>query len=168
MSNVPPPPPGASMSGVGTPAGLGPRLIARIIDAVILIPLFLPVVILVVIVGQISGALAVLVALFGYLGVIAAAFYIMGWGLGETGQTPGKRSQGVMVVDEASGQPIGGPKGIARLLLDGIINSFCYINWIWAIFDDRNQTISDKVLTAQVVEVEKGGIMPIFPGGNPF
>ena len=55
-----------------------------------------------------------------------------------------------------------------RFFLDGIINSFCYINWIWAIFDDRNQTISDKVITAQVIEGEKGDIMPIFPGGSPF
>jgi len=149
-------------------AEIGPRAIAKIIDAGIAIGLLVPVYIVAFILGRISGALGVLFLLVGALAAFAALIYIMGWGLGETGQTPGKRMQGLKVVDVATGAPIGGAKGIGRMFLESIINSICYANWISAFIDSNNQTVGDKVLTANVVPGEKGGLMPLFPGGKPF
>ena len=53
-------------------------------------------------------------------------------------------------------------------LLNGIINSFCYIGYIWAFIDPENQALYDKVITANAYKAEKGSITPIFPGGTPF
>lgn len=158
------PPPGAPAQK----AELVPRLIARIIDGFLMIGLSIPVWILVGLSFVVNRGLGVAVLLLGILAVFVVSFYILGWGLGESGQTPGKRMQGLKVIDLTTGGPIGGGRGIARVVLDSIINQFCYINWIWAIFDPNNQTIADKALTANVVPGPQGGLMPIFPDGKPF
>lgn len=156
------------MPAAGASADLGARFVAKLIDWAIGIGMFIVVFIVALILGSISDALGLIVGILGYLVALAAVVFIFGWGLGETGQTPGKRLQGLQVVETATGRPMGGPKGIGRLFLEGIINSFCYINWIWALIDSDNQTLADKVLTANVVPGPKGGVTPLFPGGTPF
>ena len=59
-------------------------------------------------------------------------------------------------------------RGVGRELLKGIINTFCYIGSLWSLFDANNEALYDKVITSNAYKAEKGGIMPIFPGGNPF
>lgn len=152
----------------GQKAELVPRLIARIIDGFIMIGLSIPIWVLVGIAFVINRGLGIGVLVLGILAAVVVSFYIFGWGLGETGQTPGKRMQGLKLIDVTTGAPIGGGKGIARVILESIINQFCYINWIWAIFDANHQTLGDKVLTANVVPAPKGSMTPIFPSGAPF
>lgn len=155
--------------GAGTPAAIGSRFIARLIDAALMFAMAIPLLIVGFILLAINDALGAIVLILSYLAIIVAAIYIFAWGQGETGQTPGKRTQGIKLVDQATGGTIGGGKGIARMILESIFNSVCYISSIWALFDSRNQTLHDKVLTSEVVEAgEKGGIMPIFPNGMPF
>ncbi len=166
MTDMPSPPPAA---GIGREkAEIGARIVARIIDWAIGAAIFVPIWIVSIILGQISGALGLLFFILGALVAIAAFVYIFMWGLGETGQTPGKRMQGVAVLDATTGQVIGGPKGIGRELLNGIINSVCYIGYIWIFVDAENQALYDKAITANAYKAEKGSIMPIFPGGMPF
>ncbi len=76
--------------------------------------------------------------------------------------------QGLMVVNASTGQPPGGSMGIARWLLDAVLSNICLIGYIWALFDSRNQTLYDKIISLEVVQVPSGGITPIFPGGKPF
>lgn len=150
------------------PAPIGTRFVAIIIDWLVIMAMFIPVFIVAFILGQISGILGGLVGFIGYLAVFALSIYITMWQLGETGQTPGKRSQGVMVLSTETGGTIGGGMGIARYFLGSIINSFCFADIIFALIDSDNQRLSDKLLKVNAYQVQPGEIMPIFPDGKPF
>ncbi len=166
MTDMPVPPPAG---GIGREtADFGSRLAAVIIDWLVGAGLIIPIVIVGAILGAISDVLGLLFIIVGYLAAIAAIIYIMWWGLGTTGQTPGKRVMGVAVLDSTTGQVMGGGRGVGRELLKAIINTFCYIGSLWSLFDANNEALYDKVITANAYKAEKGGIMPIFPGGNPF
>ena len=169
MTDMPVPPPSPGAGGIGREtAEFGSRLVAVIIDWLIGAAMIIPVIIIGTILASISDVLGVLFFIVGYIGVIAAIVYVFWWGLGTTGQTPGKRSQGIAVLNSSTGQVLGGGQGIARELLKAIINSFCYIGSLWSLFDSENQALYDKVLTANTYKAEKGSIMPIFPDGKPF
>lgn len=170
MSDMPlPPPQPPPAGGIGREsADFGSRLVAVIIDWLIGAAMIIPIIILAAILGAISDALGLLFLVVGYIGFFAAVIYIFWWGLGTTGQTPGKRVQGIAVLDSTTGQVLGGGRGIGRELLKGIINSFCYIGSLWTLFDADNQALYDKVITSNAYKAEKGSIMPIFPDGKPF
>jgi len=157
------------MGGIGREtADFGSRLVAVIIDWLLAAAMIIPVLIVGAILASISDVLGVLFFIVGYVGFFAAVIYIFWWGLGTTGQTPGKRVQGIAVLNSTTGQVLGGGQGIARELLKAIINSFCYIGSLWSLFDANNEALYDKVLTSNAYKAEKGGIMPIFPDGKPF
>jgi len=166
MTDMPVPP---AAGGIGREtADFGSRLAAVIIDWLVAAALIIPIIIIGAILAAINDTLGLLFIIVGYLAAIAAVIYVMWWGLGETGQTPGKRVMGVAVLDSTTGQVIGGGRGVGRELLKGIINSFCWIGSLWMLFDSKNEALYDKPITANAYKAEKGGIMPIFPGGNPF
>lgn len=150
------------------PASIGSRFVAVLIDAVVAFAIAIPLFVVAGIMGAINDALGALVFILAYLALLAFSAYVYMWGLGETGQTPGKRSQGVIVLSTETGQPIGGIMGVARYFLGAIINVFCYADFLSAIFKGDNQRISDGILKAQAYQVQSGSITPIFPGGKPF
>jgi len=169
MTDFPSAPP--PLGGVGaTPAGFGDRAVALLIDIAISIGLAIPGIVLIIIGGAIGGGfgglislLAILLLLVGFLAFI----YIYLFGHGNEGQTPGKRAQGVKLIKD-SGETVGIGGAFVRYILGSILNSFCYIGFLWFFFDAENRTLYDKILGNQVVKVEKGSLMPLFPGGNPF
>jgi uncharacterized RDD family membrane protein YckC len=170
MSDYPaaPPVPG---TGAATPAGIGQRLIARLIDGLVAFAMTIPAILLFLVGLAIGGAFGAILAFLGgllYIADFAAIFYVMVWAQGVTGQTPGKRMQGIKLVDSSTGGPVGGSGGVIRWLVEAVTIMICYLGYIWALFDDRNQTLYDKILDNEVVLGEKGGIMPIFPDGKPF
>lgn len=158
MSDVPPPPPppppgyGATAAGGGgaTPplAEIGPRLIALLIDFGIMFGGYIALVILSGIFGAVSDALGLLVLLIGWVALFGFTIYNFYYLEGTTGQTIGKKMQNVKVVGlENGGQPIGALMAFVRYL----INSFCFILWLWALWDPQRQTIGDKVTKSVVV-----------------
>jgi len=170
MSDFPaaPPVPG---TGAATPAGIGQRLIARLIDGLVAFAITIPAIVLFFLGLAIGGAVGAIVAFLGgllYLADFAAIFYVMIWAQGVTGQTPGKRMQGIKLIDSSTGGPVGGSGGVIRWLVEAVTIMICYLGYIWALFDDRNQTLYDKILDNEVVLGEPGRILPIFPDGKPF
>jgi uncharacterized RDD family membrane protein YckC len=154
----------------GTPATFGQRLIAILIDGGIILAAFIPTLIVVLILGQISSALGILAAIGLYLLVFAAAAYMYIGGIGSTGQTPGKRMQGVQVVSDDGGM-IGMGGAAVRYILYAISNSIVCglpVGSLWMLFDAEKKTLYDKVLNYQAIQVEPGGLLPIFPEGNPI
>jgi uncharacterized RDD family membrane protein YckC len=80
-----------------------------------------------------------------------AAFLLMCYREGTTGQTPGKKALGIMVVRETTGQPLGFGLAIGRKIchiLDGVI---CDIGYLWPIWDQKKQTFADKIVGSVVV-----------------
>lgn len=166
-----PPMDGAMVAGgppAAVPASIGGRIVAYLIDWLVQVAIFLPLFIIVGIGFVINEGLGLLLYLVAALVVFALSLWIWVWHQGETGQTPGKRKHGLMLVDRSTGAPIGGGKGIARWLLQAVLGGFCFIGYLWAIFDKDNQTLYDKILDSHVVQVPPGEVTPIFPGGRPF
>lgn len=66
------------------------------------------------------------------------------------GQTPGKRLMNIRVIKE-DGSPIGDGDAIIRVLVSWISGAVFLIGFIWALFDQRNQTWHDKAVGSLVV-----------------
>lgn len=157
---MPPPPPmgdysmGMPQMGAQAPiayATWGQRVLATIIDGLMLIPLYFGIIILAFI-PKIGGLLAVL----GYLAVIGIAFYF--WYLtGSTGASPGKRVMGIQVVKADTGQFIGGGMGIARAFIHIVDGIPCYIGYLFPLWDAKKQTLCDKVMSTVVIAGPKLG-----------
>ena len=128
-----------------TPAGFIKRLIAYIIDSLIIgIPAGLIVVFLGNAVGDAAGALINLIA-----GIYAVGYYLYFWST--TGQTPGKSVMGIKIVNY-EGEPLTIGKAILRLIGYWIGTIIAYLGFIWIIFDSNKQGWHDKLAGSYVVE----------------
>jgi len=171
MSSFPsaPPPPGTGAGG--QPATFVQRLVAYLIDAAVSFVLLIPGYMVVAIglaIGGAFGALVVLVGVALILAGIVAAILIFIVGQGATGQTPGKRTQGIQLLKSGTGQPIGGLMVFVRGILAQILGSVCFIGYLWMLIDPEKKTLYDKLMDNEVVLGRQGGIMPLFPDGKPF
>lgn len=70
---------------------------------------------------------------------------------GRTGYTYGKRKGGIRLINEVDGTPVGAGMAFVRYLLHGLINQACYIDYLWPLWDDKSQTLTDKALKTVVV-----------------
>ena len=77
---------------------------------------------------------------------------------GRTGYTYGKRKVGIKLVVEATGQPTGALSCVGRYFLHGLINQACYLDYLWPLWDDKNQTLSDKILSTIEIQQPANGI----------
>ena len=78
------------------------------------------------------------------------------WRNGSTGQTPGKKMVGIIVINEETGALLGGPGGLWRWFVGVLIYLFTLgiggiIDVLWPIWDSRKQTLHDKVVKSVVV-----------------
>jgi uncharacterized RDD family membrane protein YckC len=71
---------------------------------------------------------------------------------GRTGYTYGKRKVGIRTISETTGQPSGVGSCVLRWLLHGLINQVIYIDYLWPLWDDKNQTLTDKILSTVVIK----------------
>lgn len=146
--------PGSPSPGYGDPtpgplADWGTRVVSTLIDGAITTAVLIAGLILAFILGLISTALGFLVGLLGYLVSIAASFYFI-YLTGACGQSPGKKLMGIKVVNEETGQVIGGGMGIVRGLahfLDGIF----FIGYLFPLWDPKRQTFADKIIKTVVL-----------------
>ena len=86
-----------------------------------------------------------------YLVAIAYAIYQAYLG-GQTGQSYGKKTAGIRLLSEKTGQPIGGGLGIGRYFLHIVDGIPCYLGYLWPLWDAKKQTFADKILTTIVVK----------------
>ncbi len=134
----------------GAPTGPAPgqladwitRVLATLIDGVLLVPLYIVAIVL----AQVATVLGLLV----YLVIIAAALYFQ-YLTGSTGASPGKRLMGIKVVKEIDGQVIGGGMGIARSFIHIIDGIPCYLGYFWPLWDAKKQTFTDKIMSTVVL-----------------
>ena len=91
--------------------------------------------------------------LIGLLYVLALAFAL--WNVvfrqGRTGYSLGKSVLGIKLVADGSDQAIGAGRTFLRQLAH-ILDSFCYVGYLWPLWDERRQTFSDKIMKTAVVD----------------
>ncbi|MDQ1602443.1 MAG: hypothetical protein QOE01_288 [Actinomycetota bacterium] len=160
-----PGPPGYGQPGYGAPgpgygygasagayASWGQRVGATLIDVLIQLGLFVGVLIIFAVLHQVSTGLGAFILIVGYVAVIAFGFWNYVFRQGRTGQTIGKSQVRIRLISEQSGTPIGAGLTFVRSLahfLDGIF----YIGYLWPLWDAKNQTFADKIMSTVVVRV---------------
>jgi uncharacterized RDD family membrane protein YckC len=80
--------------------------------------------------------------------VIYSRYYLQG----KTGQSWGKRVVHLRLVRMADGQPIGGGMAFVRDLAHTVDGLICYIGYLMPLWDDRRQTVADKLLNTVVLD----------------
>ncbi len=88
--------------------------------------------------------------IFLFLG-LAVSGYNRWYLQGKTGQSWGKKIVGLKLVKESTGQPIGAGMAFVRDLLH-IVDSICFIGFLFPLWDDKKQTISDKIVSTIVLK----------------
>lgn len=126
-------------------ATLSTRLLAGIMDGVLLvIALVLAIVLVVSVWGDSAHFLINLVGLAVPIG------YNWYFWTRRNGQTPGKFAVGIRVV-KADGSPIGDVDAVIRAIGYQVSSLVCGLGYFWAIFDKNNQTWHDKLARTYVV-----------------
>ena len=120
-------------------AVIGKRFVALFVDA-ILQTILAGLILLGAGTGGVSNSLQMLLTL------------VYGWYFltRHDGQTPGKKIMNIRVIKE-DGSPIGDGDAIIRVLVSWISGGVFLIGFIWALFDQRNQTWHDKAVGSLVV-----------------
>lgn len=172
---------GGTAAAVGGPtaeyAGFGARFGALLLDGVIVVLFFVPAVVALIAgptristcsvdeqgnitIGQEinsicevpTGGTIATALLLGLAALIGMVLYYTRM-IGRSGQTLGKRATGVRVVDATSGGPIGGGRALGRYLFAVFFSgNFFALGYLWALWDKRNQTWHDKVVSSVVVK----------------
>ena len=117
-------------------------------------------------------------ALLGHGGAGAAIgfiFYLasLGWVIynrwyraGTTGQSLGKSATNVRLISEQTGQPIGGGMAFVRDLCHFVDAVICYLGFLFPLWDDKRQTLADKIMSTVVVKNDSMPSQGYQPPGN--
>ena len=150
----------AVLGVVGVPATLGQRFAAYLIDTVVLsgawigiqIAGFVLVLLASMVNESLGNALGVLVLITAIAAVawVAVSMFVA---VGRIGQTPGKRTLGVQVIDADNGGPIGTGRAVIRQLVLVLMNAPCYLGLLSFFMDDtnRHRAFHDKAANDVVV-----------------
>jgi uncharacterized RDD family membrane protein YckC len=145
-------PPPAAGGVPGELAEYGPRIIAVLIDAGILIGIYIVFMIIAWVLGKIIGGLAGLVMLL-YL-VVEIAYFIYLWSMDNQftgrGQTIGKKVMNIKIIN-ADGSDMEIKDAILRLVGYCISGIFA-LGYIWILIDDNNQGWHDKIAKTYVIK----------------
>lgn len=145
---------GQGLAGAGgrVAASPGKRFKAFLIDAGIMVGIYIVGLIIVSIMGAIADFLGLIFGLLLLLSYIGYWVYNFLYLQGTTGQTIGKKQQGITLLHSETHQPVGMLMSFVRGLLQGIFSIPCYLDHWWILVDDDNLRLSDKVLTFHVYE----------------
>jgi uncharacterized RDD family membrane protein YckC len=132
------PPPGGSGPS-GPRASFGLRLVAVIIDGIILGVVNL---VLIGITGRAGGQ---------GLGTLLSLGYFTYFEGSTSGQTPGKRAMGIRVIDYQTGGALGYGKALLRWVCRILSAIPCALGYLWMLWDKERQTWHDKIAQSVVV-----------------
>lgn len=140
----------AAFAGAGAPAELGQRFVAFLIDAGIMVAIYVVGFILVAIFGSIADFLGAIMAIIWFLAIFGVAIYNMYYLQGTTGQTIGKKQQGIKLLNNKTGEPVGVGMAFVRALLGGVLANICLLDYLWMFKDGARLRLSDQILDFQV------------------
>ena len=62
---------------------------------------------------------------------------------------------GIRLLKEETGQPLGAGMSFVRQIAH-VLDSICYIGYLWPLWDRKRQTFADKVIGTVVVDQPRG------------
>jgi uncharacterized RDD family membrane protein YckC len=124
-------------SSTAARAGFGERLVAAIIDSV-----------LIGVVSFVFGIVGPAGRLLGFLVGLAYYIYLEG---SPSGQTIGKRVMNIRIIDAENSGPIGFGRAAIRYFAKILSAIPCALGFFWMLWDDNKQTWHDKLSTDVVV-----------------
>lgn len=152
----------------GPRAGFGRRLLAAIVDGLLLgiplgiigeligVPLFTFKVAINETTGQVGGlptASLGTVLLFNLFTIAVGVAYYGYFEGGASGQTLGKRALGIRVISQDTGGPLGAGRAIGRYFARALSALACLLGYLWMLWDREKQTWHDKLTTSVVVPI---------------
>jgi uncharacterized RDD family membrane protein YckC len=164
-----PPPPGYGAIGYPTRpsspyAGWWVRVAAQFVDgliasAVILVPLIVGLIITFKdsrtdpATDKLTGVEPLGIGILVLTGLLYLGFDMWNRGIrvGSKGQSLGKKVVSIRVVKEADGQFLGAGTGLLRWLMSfllGIISCVQLLDVLWPLWDDKHQTLHDKIVSS--------------------
>jgi uncharacterized RDD family membrane protein YckC len=130
------PPAGTGPSGPR--ANFGQRLVAYIIDAILI--------------GIVYGILFVINRTLGYVvGLLLGLVYLTYFEGSPSGQTVGKKAMGIRVIDFRTGGSIGYGRAFIRWIGRYVSGIPCLLGFFWMLWDKEKQTWHDKFANDVVV-----------------
>ncbi|HLL67709.1 MAG TPA: RDD family protein [Micromonosporaceae bacterium] len=136
-------------------AGWGTRVAASLIDALVVLPFLALAWILDrptvdATTGDMTGGGPIFWGLYLVAALVGA--YNRWYLQGKTGRSWGKKTLGIKLVGEATGQPIGPLMAFVRELAHTIDGIICGIGYLFPLWDAKKQTIADKLVTTLVTK----------------
>ncbi|MFK8022875.1 MAG: RDD family protein [Ilumatobacter sp.] len=149
---------GAASSGGSAPADYGQRVVAYLIDWGIGAAIIIAGVAISVIAGAASDGLAIVGFVVAYVGALVYWIWNLVLKQGSTGQTIGKKQQGIKLIKDDTQAPVGGGMAFVRYLLAGVLSSvtcgiFGLLDILWPLWDNDKKRLTDKILNMSVVKV---------------
>jgi uncharacterized RDD family membrane protein YckC len=85
---------------------------------------------------------------------VLLALFLQARVMGRTGQTIGAKATGIRVQHMRTGLPIGFWPAVGRIIFRSFVSGwFCFLGFLWMLWDDRKQTWHDKVADSVVIKV---------------
>ncbi len=102
---------------------------------------------------HVTGSIGVPVTLMVVGTVTSLAFFV--WNIclrqGRTGATVGKTILAIRLVSQSEARPIGPLPAFVRHLCHFVDGLLCGLGYLWPLWDVRNQTFADKIMSTVVV-----------------
>jgi uncharacterized RDD family membrane protein YckC len=109
------------------------------------------------------SVLGLAVGFIAWIACLAYAVWNWGYKQGTTGSSIGKGIVKFKVVSEMTGQPIGFGPSILRQIAH-VLDSICYVGYLWPLWDAKRQTFADKLLKTVCLPLNP---QPLPPGAPP-
>ena len=106
---------------------------------------------------QCSGGgtgVGMIVVLFVWLIILAYSVWNWGYRQGTTGSSIGKSVMKFKVVSETTGQPLGFGMSVIRQIAH-IVDGFCFIGYLFPLWDAKRQTFADKIMTTVCLPISE-------------
>ena len=136
-------------------ASWGSRLGAYLIDVLIVIVPLVVLIVAVVVADPSEDSAAWFLVIVAYIGTFVLPFvYFTYFHGGASGQTPGKRMVGIRVVSDDTGQSIGYGRAFGRYAITAVFGFFfipVVLDYLWPLWDSKNQALHDKIVGSVVV-----------------
>jgi uncharacterized RDD family membrane protein YckC len=146
-----------SGGGVGVPAEFGQRVVAYLINYALILGVVIGVFILAAIAGAVSEGLGTLLSVLGILAYIGVFIWNEIIRQGQTGQSIGKSQQGIKLVSDQTGQPVGAGMAFVRILVASLLSGLTcgiggLLDLLWPLWDQDKKRLTDKILNMSVVQ----------------